>query len=206
MTVMPLSVVSSQVMTPTRMTADLLGAEVANACLRYWRHELGPLTARLTKGQALLIASLAAALGTTGKKPLVAFYPPGDFRPQQLVVERTFTRGRWSPKRKRLLAVECTSTADLARLLELAWSEPTNDSVIVLLGAEAAALDFIRERFVDDTEANPTNEEGLLLDCAALLSRGWDGLDARILSRKFGPAEVGQALAAAQAPPQRSVK
>lgn len=97
--------------------------------------------------------------------------------------------------------MECTSVDDLAPLLELAWSEPTNDSVIVLLGAEAAALDFIRDRFVDDAESNSTNEEGLLLACAGLLSRGWDGQDARILSRKIGPAEVEQALAAARGGP-----
>lgn len=86
--------------------------------------------------------------------------------------------------------MECASIEDLARLLELTWREPTNDSVIVLLDAEPAALEFIRNRFVDDAEANPTNEEGLLLDCAALLSRWWDGLGARIVRGSSGPRKL----------------
>lgn len=98
MTRTPLSFASSQVMTPTQMTVDLLGAKIASTCLPYRRHELGPLSARLTKEQALLIASLAVALGTAGKRPIVTFYPPRDFRPERLVLERMLPRGRWSPR------------------------------------------------------------------------------------------------------------
>lgn len=179
------------------MTSDLLGAEIATACLPYWEHVLSPLRARLTHEDAVLLAALASGLVPDGPKPLVVHYPRDGEPPAgaSVVADRRFTRGRWGRREHRVLALRCTGPDELTGIITKAWAASGNDSLIVVLGAQPAVIDFLQTRFVDDVEANPTNEEGMLRDSAALLSRGWDGLDARIYSRVFGPPELEAALA-----------
>lgn len=198
MTSWALTVHSKQVTEPTLMTSDLLGAEVATGCLPYWRHELAPVPPRLTLQHATDLARLAWSLAPHDRKPLVVLYLAAEGAPQtgRVILERTLRRGRWLRRMRRVVVVECMSVEQLARLLADRWSASGNDTLIVVLGAQAGAQDYLETRFVDDVEANPTNEEGLMLDCIASLSKGWDGLDARIFSRQIGPAAVRDALAA----------
>lgn len=187
---------SEQVSEPTAMTSDLLGVDIATACLPYWRHDLGPLHAPLTSDDAVVLAALAWSVAPGGPKPLVVYYPAdgGASSSGKVVVDRKFATGRWFRRERRVLGVECAVQDELAGLLSKVWNESGNDTLIVVVGAQPSALDFLQTRFVDDVEANPTNEEGLLLHSVALLSRGWDGLDARIYSRVLGPVEVEAAL------------
>lgn len=189
----------AQVLVPVLSSyrVDQLDAFTGAACPPYWRHELAPLPPR-PQGTAVLLAKVACSLEASDVRPVVVYYAPDRREPPgQILVDRTFTRGRWLRRERRLLAVECATAEAVTALLARMWNASGNDSLIVVVGVQRDALDYIRQKYVDDVEANPVNEEGILSACTAALSRGWDGADARIYSRTIGPREAEEALAAA---------
>lgn len=180
---------SERVVRASSMTRNLLGGAVASGCVPYWRHEFGPLKSALGAHDARLLTQMVWPLAPTESLPILLCYMAKEGLPgkTRLLAERTYERG-WLLRRQRtLLALACAEPADFAELLRDAWSASANETMLVVIGEWNTIRGYVETTFVDDVEANPVNEEGLIPLVGAVLARGWDGLSATMFSRNIDP-------------------
>lgn len=199
-----LSAASARIVECHPMTRDLWGADACVSCVPYWLHTLAPVRSEMPVADAeRLVRALRMLAKVSGQRILVSYVERSSATAPDAAVDRTFRRGRWLRRTRRLLAVRADSDEKLAGMLRPAWNAAGNETTMVLVGASQAANDFLAARFVDDVEANPINEEGLLPHCEAILSRGWDGGSARIFSRAWEPEEVQRVVREVEGPARR---
>lgn len=178
------------------MTGECLGAGMAAACVPYWRHGLSPLSGRLREAEGRLLTQLVWRLSPRGSRPAIVGYMALEDLPAEVEVltERTFDRGWLISRRRVLRVVSCSAPSVFMAVLCRAWEVSGNETLLVAMGHEASVMTFVRTQFADNVEANPVNEEGLLPLVPAILSRGWDGQTASILSRSMDAAVIGAAM------------
>ena len=162
---------------------------------RSFEHEIGQLGEKLDDATAAFLARFIVSLGQPGERPLLGFCPVLQDKFRSITERGWRTLHDRAEMRNRMpwIIGYAENMDTFRRVYQLAWNSANNEPVVVVLAPEADSGDTFVE--VEKAEGlYPGREERLLSGYPTVVSRYYDGLWLRVLSRRLRPEDAAECL------------
>jgi len=163
--------------------------------IRSFEHEIGRLGETLDDATPVLLSRFIFSLGQAGERPLLGFCPAlqDKFRSMTEPGWRTLQERAEMRNRMPWIIGHAESMDTFRRIYQLAWNTANNEPVVVVVSQQDDGGDTFAE--VEKTEGLYAGcEERLLRVYPTVVSRYYDGLWLKVLSRRLTPEAAAERL------------